>query len=608
MSFEQLSINIDSDNNKANFKAGTSHDDNPFDNNNELNFSIDIGTSHGGNSFNNAKMNFRSNNSCNNNELNFSVDIGTSYSGDSSDIDNNFDNESGEGHDSMMLSKKQATSIDNNATILVRQTFVDWHDLKQHIDSYTIKQGFATRLSCTENTLGFITRAEIVCHHAGAPSNKSTGLQKTKSIATECPSAIVFDPGYHKLSNNENVHVQTLYDGGVPVPVIVDMLTEQYAELLNTLNNNKEYLVTYSVNNNKLYCLFFAIRFALSTFKRYPEILLIDSTYKTNRFVIGDITVHSIRTLITDRDLALISAVRTKFNILWDCLLTEYSKMSSYMMEQWKPYDNMWAYCHTNKNVNYGSSQYQQYCIHGSIRQQCLELLVDILMVVSDFVYTLLLEQYNMAASYDINKQNVGLFQVYRNEDHKHTIYQTDTRYICSCNYNTQFSLPCRHIFTVHIADKKVMNVNYIGARWIVSLAGSNTPQIENLNHLNENLVNNNEFGSEFLPFSNHDINEISDQQKHYQSTVNLLKDIEAISNQVGHIEINSTLAHFVEQLNSKYPLLQDDIGDPLIAKTKGRLNSSKHKKIGAEHATKKNYICGVCNNSGYNSRSCSQK
>ncbi|CAG8743303.1 14827_t:CDS:2, partial [Cetraspora pellucida] len=345
---------------------------------------------------------------------------------------------------------------------------------------------------------------------------------------------------------------------------------------------------------------------------------------------IGDITVHSIRTLVTDRDLALISAVRTelphvkhqlcvwhieqniiknlnsklkdkfiafnkdfkavmveaveeKFNILWDCLLTEYSETSSYIMEQWKPYDNI-------------------------IRQQCPELLVDISMVVSDFVYTLFLEQYNMAASYDINKQNVGLFQVYRNEDHKHTIYQTDAGYICFCNYNTQFSLPCHHIFTVHIADKEVMNVNYIGARWIVSLAESNTPQIENLNHLNENLVNNNEFESEFLPFSNHDINEISDQQKHHRSTVNLLKDIEAISNRVSHIKINSTLAHFVEQLNSKYPLLQDDIGDPPIAKTKGRLNSSKRKKIGAEHATKKNYICDVCNNSEHNSRSCPQK
>ncbi|CAG8816871.1 484_t:CDS:1, partial [Cetraspora pellucida] len=402
MSFEQLSININPDNNKGNFKADTSHDDNPFDNNDELNFSINIGISHGGNSFNNAKMNFRSNDPHNNNKLNFSIDISTSYSGDSSDIDNNIDNESSEGHNSM-ISKKQATSIDNNATILVGQTFVDWYNLKQHIDSYVIKQGFATRLSHTENTLGFITRAKIVCRCAGAPSNKSTGLQKTKSIAIECPckivicwsknayyvksvnlqhihyldtDAIVFDPSHRKLSNNENIHVQMLYDRSVPVSVIVDMLTEQYdryihnkdvynslnnrsrdyvkglsqtAELLNTLNNNKKYLVTYSVNNSKLHCLFFATRFALSTFKRYSEILLIDSTYKTNRVgmplllisgidvtgltfliasgllanetapsfcwilhqlkqAIGDITVHSIRILVTDRDLALISA------------------------------------------------------------------------------------------------------------------------------------------------------------------------------------------------------------------------------------------------------------------------------------------------------------
>ncbi|CAG8757926.1 6175_t:CDS:2, partial [Dentiscutata erythropus] len=67
-----------------------------------------------------------------------------------------------------------------------------------------------------------------------------------------------------------------------------------------------------------------------------------------------------------------------------------------------------------------------------------------------------------------------------------------------------------------------------------------------------------------------------------------LLKDIEAISNRVGHVEINNMLALFVEQLNSKYPLLQEDISDPLIAKTKGRSKGTKCKNTGAEHVTKK--------------------
>ncbi|CAG8732461.1 16120_t:CDS:1 [Cetraspora pellucida] len=176
MSFEQLSINIDSENNKANFKASTSHNNNTFNNINNLNFSINIGTSHSDNLFKNAKINFRSNNSCNNNKLNFSVDISTNYSSNSSDINNNFNNEPDKGHYSIMLFKKQATLINNNATILVKQIFVNWYNLKQHINSYVIKQDFATRFSYTENTLGFITKTEIICYYNDTPSNKSTKL------------------------------------------------------------------------------------------------------------------------------------------------------------------------------------------------------------------------------------------------------------------------------------------------------------------------------------------------------------------------------------------------------------------------------------------------
>ncbi|CAG8721349.1 2984_t:CDS:2, partial [Cetraspora pellucida] len=345
--------------------------------------------------------------------------------------------------------------------------------------------------------------------------------------------------------------------------------------------------------------------------------------------------------LVTDRDLALISAVRTELPhvkhqfCVWHIEQNIIKNLNSKLKDKFiafnkdfkavmvkAPYDNMWSYCYTNKNVNYGVRTTQQSeATNAHLKRllshsaplsklvNALEKLARHQLQSSQYQqYRIRGKQYNIAASYDINKQNVGLFQVYRNEDHKHTIYQTDAGYVCSFNYNTQFSLSCRHIFTVHIASKKVMNVNYIGARWIVSPAGFNTPQAENLNHLNENLVNNNEFESEFLPFSNHNINEISDQQKHHRSTVNLLKAIKAISNQVGYIEINSILAHFVDQLNSKYPLLQDDIGNPPITKTKERPNSTKCKKIGAEYATKKTYICGVCNNSGHNSRSCLQK
>ncbi|CAG8663472.1 7300_t:CDS:2, partial [Racocetra fulgida] len=70
--------------------------------------------------------------------------------------------------------------------------------------------------------------------------------------------------------------------------------------------------------------------------------------------------------------------------------------------------------------------------------------------------------------------------------------------------------------------------------------------------------------------------------------THNLLKDIESISNRMEHIKINSTLACFVEYLNSEFSLLQEDIKDPIVVKTKERPSGTKCKKTGAEHAIKK--------------------
>ncbi|CAG8744605.1 6169_t:CDS:1, partial [Racocetra fulgida] len=213
-----------------------------------------------------------------------------------------------------------------------------------------------------------------------------------------------------------------------------------------------------------------------------------------------------------------------------------------------------------------------------------------------------------MAGSYDIKKQDTNLLQVYCDENNKHTIYQTDIRYSCSCDYNKQFSLLWRHVLAVHIADKKSIDVNYIGARWIISTAGFTIPQPEKENNFTGNLIDNNEPETELLFFSNYNICKISTNQQLHRSTVDLLKDIETISNRVDHIEINSTLARFVEQLNNKYPLSQEDIGDPIIVKTKGRPTSTKRKKIGAEHVTKKMYICGICNDAEHNSRSCPRK
>ncbi|CAG8584345.1 17195_t:CDS:2 [Cetraspora pellucida] len=64
------------------------------------------------------------------------------------------------------------------------------------------------------------------------------------------------------------------------------------------------------------------------------------------------------------------------------------------------------------------------------------------------------------------------------------------------------------------------------------------------------------------------------------RSTIELLKDIEAIADRV-------------------------DIKNPVLVKTKERPNSTKCKKTGAEHATKKMYMCSICSSAGHNSRSC---
>ncbi|CAG8724513.1 19312_t:CDS:1, partial [Racocetra persica] len=81
------------------------------------------------------------------------------------------------------------------------------------------------------------------------------------------------------------------------------------------------------------------------------------------------------------------------------------------------------------------------------------------------------------------------------------------------------------------------------------------------------------------VKFNNMIYNASSNQQKPIKSTVDLLKDIETISNQVDHIEINNILTLFVKQLNRKYLLLQEKIDDPIIAKTKVKPSGTKYKK-----------------------------
>ncbi|CAG8746970.1 15314_t:CDS:2, partial [Cetraspora pellucida] len=85
----------------------------------------------------------------------------------------------------------EITPVSNNsATLTVDQTFAEWCDVKQYVNAYAIKQGFATRLNHTEKNLSFLTRAEItkVKYHV-----KSVNLKHNHPIDT---AAVVFDSGH----------------------------------------------------------------------------------------------------------------------------------------------------------------------------------------------------------------------------------------------------------------------------------------------------------------------------------------------------------------------------------------------------------------------------
>ncbi|CAG8753535.1 13862_t:CDS:1, partial [Dentiscutata erythropus] len=220
-------------------------------------------------------------------------------------------------------------------------------------------------------------------------------------------------------------------------------------------------------------------------------------------------------------------------------------------------------------------SQYQQYHLCRSIRQQCSELLKDISIVISDFVYSILLEQYNIATMYKIEMQEGGILQVYHNESYKYIVYQVETEYTCSCDYSTQYLLPCHHVFAVHITNKRAVSIDYIGTRWIISLTRFNIIQPRH------DLTNTDEFATKFIPFTNRSIYNIFTNQEKVlaKNTANLLKDIRTISNRVRHVKINNSLAYFVKELNNEYPLAQEDIEDSLTAKTKRRPNNTNYNK-----------------------------
>ncbi|CAG8743954.1 18528_t:CDS:2, partial [Racocetra persica] len=545
---------------------------------------------------------------------------------------------------------QEAFSLNNNLvpSIEVGKTFTSWCDVEQYIKAYAISQGFATRLDHSEKSLGIIIKADIVCHHAVVHwiNNKyhvrSANLEHNHPMDT---AVTLFDPGYCKLNYNEKNQIYS-QQGCLQFfkSRSCDRIKSlsQIFELLTHLHNNSEYKITYSVNDNMLHCLFFATQSALTTFKYYPEIILIDATYKTNRFrmplllisrldtsstkkVVGNNVINKIQTILTNRDLAMLPAIRTElshikyqlctwhieqnivknltsklsnkflafskdfklvitetvedqFTIRWDRRLKEYSEVNS-NMEQWKSISHIMTQHSEASNAHLKRLLGHTVLLLELInitRQQCPELLKNVSIVISDFVYFLLLAQYNSATLYSVEEQGIGLFKVF-NENRDHIVYRTEIELVCHCDYGLQFSLPCRHIIAVHLTCKESLGVNYIGTRWIISATDTN-----NVIQPKEPYdINNNENSSTtVLSSSNYDACKIQiSKQSIFNSTANLIKEIEAIANRVGHVEINNCLSLFVEKLNNQYPLQQADIGDPTNIKTKERPSNTKCKK-----------------------------
>ncbi|CAG8681504.1 14537_t:CDS:2, partial [Racocetra fulgida] len=439
---------------------------------------------------------------------------------------------------------EQASSTNNNPVkVLVGQTFNDWYDVQQHIIAYAINQDFSTRLHYTERCMDFILRAEIVCCRTGVPPKKSTGLRKTKSIAIDCKfkivirwaknkycireaklehnypldsAAVIFDPDHRRLSSNESMYVQTLYNSGVPVPTIINMLTEQYnryihnkdiynslnrqfhdyvkglsqtAELLNNLNNNNEY-------------------HAFGQLKKMVE----DKTFYDIQTVITDADLDKLKDKFTafnkDFKAVMFKTTEEQFTVRWDCLLSKYPEVGNYMVEQWKSYDNMWAYCYTNNYVNY------------RIRTT----------------------QWSEATNAHL-KRLLG-----------HTVLLPQL--INALEKLTQHQLQHSQYQQYRLRSSTRQHVNYIGARWIIALSEFTVYEQQNdfVDDLSESTT---EYTSEFTTesitesttesitksttdstiestaeFNNMIYNISSNQQRPTRSTVDLLKDIETISNQ----------------------------------------------------------------------------
>ncbi|CAG8552747.1 6243_t:CDS:2 [Cetraspora pellucida] len=486
---------------------------------------------------------------------------------------------------------------DNNLVkplIIVGYTFTEWCDAEQYINAYAIKQRFATRLARTDRNLGLIVRADIVCHHAGTASNKSTELQTTRSVATANleynhlldSTVVVFDLGHQKLSSHKKTQVQVLHNSGIPIPTIVNMLTEEYsqyihskdvynvltcqardhikgllqvAELLNNLQNKKD-----GVDAMRITFLIASGLISNETILSFCWVL------QQLKQVVDDITINKIQTILTDKDLAMLSFIRNElshvkhqlciwhleqnivknltgklgnrflafskdfkitmmqntekmFKTSWNYLLVEYPEVESYMNEQWKPLSYAWEYCFTNKNTNYGIRTTQQSEASNAYLKHLLG--------------------YTVPFPELINALDKLSCQQLQHSEYQQYHIRGSTLQQCPellktfqlfCNYTTQFSLPCHHIIALYLASQKEITINHIGEHWIVNTSEKTQQIISTINFIST--------VDSVLPASTVDLTINSASSADSTSTVDLTIDSVSTANFISSTNSTSTI------------------------------------------------------------------
>ncbi|CAG8757219.1 9952_t:CDS:2 [Cetraspora pellucida] len=232
------------------------------------------------------------------------------------------------------LDTEHDISLDNS---YYANTFATWNDVIQHINAYAIEQEFAMRLNCTEKSLDVTIRAKIVCHHAVITNTeyyvKYINLEHNHLIDT---AVAVFDSSYHKLSNSKNNQVLMLYNSGILVPIIIRILNKEYRRYIhnkdifqqlkqaasNTVNRiqmiltNKDLALLSAIRAKMLH-----VKYQICTWHVKQNIVRNLSSKLKEKFV----------AFSKDFKIVMTKNTEDQFNISWNKLITEYSESSNYI-------------------------------------------------------------------------------------------------------------------------------------------------------------------------------------------------------------------------------------------------------------------------------------